>query len=152
MNKEKLTTGGQPLVQTSLVVEPNLKALQRAASRLYEDNLRTWSGLERLVRARLSSVPGTSWGRISLSRGLCVRLSLPCFALAPLMLCRMSAFLGLVKYMTIFPLSALRPKAESSSVCIDVAASSMSPSRKMSLTVVLSLNPAKISCFLAVVT
>lgn len=64
----------------------------------------------------------------------------------------MSAFLGLVKYMTIFSLSALRPKAESSSVWIEVTASSMSLSLKTSFTVVLSRYPENTSCFFVVVT
>jgi len=37
-------------------------------------------------------------------------------ALAPRIACRTSGFLGLVKYITIFPFSVRSPKAESSSV------------------------------------
>ncbi len=89
---------------------------------------------------------------MSLSKDFRARVSLPYFAFAPRIACSTSTFFGLVKYMTILPLSALRPKAESSSVCIDVGASSTSPSRKMSFTVVLRRKPWYISCFLVVVT
>ena len=129
----------------------NLNALHSAPSRLYDDSLSTGSALARLVRARFSSVPGTSCGRISRSNDFIALVSLPYFALAARMACSTSDFLGLVKYMTILPLSALRPKAESSSVWIEVGASSMSPSRKMSFTVVLMRKPGT-SCFLVVVT
>src|SRR4051794_35193112 len=104
------------LEQSSFEAAVNLNALQRAPSRLYDESLSAGSGLARLVRARFNSVPGTSCGLMSLSKDLCDRTSLPYLTFAARIACRISAFFGEVKYITTFPLSARRPKAESSSV------------------------------------
>lgn len=130
----------------------NLKARQRAHNRLYAASRRTASGLAMLVKAILRSVPGTSCGLTSLSNDFKVLSSFPCLFLALRIDCRISPFLGLVKYITILPLSVLKPNAESSSVWIEVGASSTSDKRKISLTVACSLSPGTTSCFFVVVT
>jgi hypothetical protein len=105
-----------------------------------------------LVKAIFNSVPGTSCGRTSRSKDFKVLSSLPYLAFAPRIAWRTSGFLGLVKYITIFPFSVRSPNAESSSVCMEVGASSTSERRKMSLTVACSLRPGTTSCFFVVVT
>ena len=104
------------------------------------------------VKAIFKSVPGTSWGRTRRSNDFKVLSSLPYLAFAPRIAWRTSGFLGLVKYITIFPFSVRNPKAESSSVWMDVGASSTSERRNISLTVACSLRPGTTSCFFVVVT
>src|SRR4051794_26274346 len=112
MNLDGSSGTEMSLVAMSCDAAENLNALHSAPRRLYDDSRSTASGLARFVSAKLRSVPGTSWGRMSRSNDFIERVSLPYLALAARIAWSTSAFLGLVKYMTILPSPARRPNPE----------------------------------------